>query len=111
MEPLPDLAILSDEDLKRLIDEYTQEEQEVSYRRRLLHGKIDILRAELVARLQKTKGRSVLDYPERQDWRAIFDTMTKDGYTGPFGLETHIFGEGQIQASHDSMKEILRILG
>jgi hypothetical protein len=61
MEPLPDLAILSDVDLKRLIDEYTQEEQEVSYRRRLLHGKIDILRAELVARLQKTQGRSVLD--------------------------------------------------
>lgn len=57
------------------------------------------------------KGRSVLDYPERQNWRLIFDTMTKDGYTGNFGLETHIFGEGQIQASHDSMKEILRILG
>ncbi len=61
MEPLPDIATLSDEDLKRLIDEYTQEEQEVSYRRRLLHGKIDILRAELVARLQKTGGQSVLD--------------------------------------------------
>jgi sugar phosphate isomerase/epimerase len=56
------------------------------------------------------KGRSVLNYPERQDWRAIFETMTRDGYTGNFGLETHIFGEGQIQASHDSMKEILRIL-
>ena len=56
------------------------------------------------------KGRSVLDYPERQPWRLIFDTMTKDGYTGNFGLETHIFGDGQIQASHDSMKEILRIL-
>ena len=61
MEPLPDLATLSDEDLKTLIDELTREEQEVSYRRRLLHGKIDILRAELVARLQKTEGRSVLD--------------------------------------------------
>jgi hypothetical protein len=61
VEPLPDLASTSDEDLKRLIDEYTQEEQEVSYRRRILHGKIDILRAELVARLQKTGGRSVLD--------------------------------------------------
>jgi hypothetical protein len=61
VEPLPDLGTLSDEDLKRLIDEYTREEQEVSYRRRLLHGKIDILRAELVARLQKTQGRSVLD--------------------------------------------------
>jgi hypothetical protein len=61
VEPLPDLATLSDEDLKRQIDEYTKEEQEVSYRRRILHGKIDILRAELVARLQKTEGRSVLD--------------------------------------------------
>jgi hypothetical protein len=61
VEPLPDLLNLSDEDLKRLIDDYTQEEQEVSYRRRILHGKIDILRAELVARLQKTGGQSVLD--------------------------------------------------
>ena len=61
MEPLPDLATLSDEDLKKLIDELTREEQDVSYRRRLLHGKIDILRAELVSRLQKTQGRSVLD--------------------------------------------------
>ena len=61
MEPLPDLASTNDEELKRLIDEYTKEEQEVSYRRRILHGKIDILRAELVARLQKTAGKSVLD--------------------------------------------------
>ena len=56
MEPLPDLATLSDSDLKELIDELQQEEQEVSYRRRLLHGKIDILRAELVARLQRQVG-------------------------------------------------------
>ena len=61
MEPLPDLATLSDEDLKQLISDLTREENEVSYQRRLLHGKIDILRAELVARLQKTEGRSVLD--------------------------------------------------
>ncbi len=61
MEPVPDFTTLSDDDLKRLIDEYTEEEQEVSYRRRILHGKIDILRAELVARLQKSGGRSVLD--------------------------------------------------
>jgi hypothetical protein len=61
MEPLPDLATLSDEDLKKLIDDLTREENEVSYRRRILHGKIDILRAELVARLQATEGKSVLD--------------------------------------------------
>ena len=53
MEPLPDLGSLSDDQLKQLIDELTHEEQEVSYRRRILHGKIDILRAELVNRLRK----------------------------------------------------------
>jgi len=56
LEPLPDLTTLSDADLKELIDSLQREEQEVSYRRRLLHGKIDILRAELVARLQKQVG-------------------------------------------------------
>ncbi|HEY7708312.1 MAG TPA: hypothetical protein VH968_14200 [Gaiellaceae bacterium] len=56
MEPLPDLATVSDEELKSLIDDLQHEEQEVSYRRRLLHGKIDILRAELVSRLQKQEG-------------------------------------------------------
>ena len=61
MEPLPDLATLSDDDLKQLIHDLTREENEVSYQRRLLHGKIDILRAEYVARLQASGGRSVLD--------------------------------------------------
>jgi hypothetical protein len=61
MEPLPDLGTLPDEELRKLIDELQKEEQEVSYRRRILHGKIDILRAELVSRLQKSQGRSVLD--------------------------------------------------
>ena len=61
MEPLPDLGALSDSELKRLIEDLERQEREVSYQRRLLHGKIDILRAELVARLQSSGGRSVLD--------------------------------------------------
>ena len=52
---------MSDADLKAMIDKLTEEEQEVSYRRRLLHGRIDMLRTELVARLQKSEGRSVLE--------------------------------------------------
>ena len=60
LEPLPDLGSLSDADLKQLIDELTKEEREVSYRRRILHGKSDILRAELQDRLKRTGGRSVL---------------------------------------------------
>ena len=61
MQPLPDLGSLSDDELKALIDDLEQQEREVSYQRRLLHGKIDILRAELVARLQVSGGKSVLE--------------------------------------------------
>jgi hypothetical protein len=53
METFPDLGLLSDQELKDLIQQLTDEEVEVSYRRRILHGKIDILRAELVNRLRK----------------------------------------------------------
>ena len=53
MDTFPDLGALQDQELKDLIEELTREEQEVSYRRRILHGKIDILRAELVNRLRK----------------------------------------------------------
>jgi hypothetical protein len=60
VEPFPDLASLSDADLKHHIDELTEEEQEVSYRRRILHGRIDLLRAELQARLRE-KPESILD--------------------------------------------------
>ena len=52
MEALPDLATLSDGDLRDLIRKLLEEERDISYQRRILHGKIDILRAELVARLQ-----------------------------------------------------------
>ncbi|MFL5938693.1 MAG: hypothetical protein ACJ75Q_00120 [Gaiellaceae bacterium] len=61
MEAFPDLGTLSDDDLKHLIDDLTKEELEVSYRRRILHGKIDLLRAELQARLRETGGKSVLE--------------------------------------------------
>jgi hypothetical protein len=53
MDTLPDLGSLTDQELKDLIKELTAEEMEVSYKRRILHGKIDILRAELVNRLRK----------------------------------------------------------
>jgi hypothetical protein len=61
MEAFPDLASLSDAELKDLIHSLEEEENEISYRRRLLHGKLDILRAELVARLQK-KGEGELGH-------------------------------------------------
>ena len=54
-DTFPDLGSLSDEELKELIDSLTQEENDISFRRRVLHGKIDILRAELVNRLRQKR--------------------------------------------------------
>jgi hypothetical protein len=54
-DTFPDLGSLSDEELKDLIDKLTEEENEISYKRRVLHGKIDILRAELVNRLRQKR--------------------------------------------------------
>lgn len=53
VDAFPDLTTLSDDDLKKLIAELEAEENDLSYRRRLLHGKIDILRSELSARLKE----------------------------------------------------------
>ncbi|MDO8736456.1 MAG: hypothetical protein Q7K29_05165 [Thermoleophilia bacterium] len=62
MENLPELSSLSDKELKSLIRELVTQEQEFSYQRRILHGKIDILRAELVQRLsgKRTSGESLI---------------------------------------------------
>jgi hypothetical protein len=71
VEPFPDLASVSDDDLKRLIDDLTKQELDVSYQRRILHGRIDLLRAELQARLQKTGGKSVLEHVDVDRLAAI----------------------------------------
>ena len=54
-DSFPDLGSLTDAELKELIQKLTEEEEKVSYTRRILHGKIDILRAELVNRLRKKR--------------------------------------------------------
>ena len=66
MDTFPDLGSLSDQELKDLIQQLTDQENEVSYQRRILHGKIDILRAELVNRLRKKHetGEDVMGYAD-----------------------------------------------
>lgn len=61
-EAFPDLGALNDPELKELIRTLTDEEREISYQRRILHGKIDILRAELVNRMrtQRSEGEATI---------------------------------------------------
>lgn len=60
LDPLPDLATVGDDDLRSLIDQYVEEEQRVSYRRRILHGYIDILRTELISRKKEAYDKGSL---------------------------------------------------
>jgi hypothetical protein len=53
-EALLDLEGKTNEELRELLAELQAEEEEISYRRRVLHGRIDILRAELVRRLKRS---------------------------------------------------------
>ena len=62
VEALPDLATLSDDELQAADRRARpKEEQEVSYRRRILHGQIDILRAELARGCSAAGGKSILE--------------------------------------------------
>jgi sugar phosphate isomerase/epimerase len=57
------------------------------------------------------KGKGVMpDSPEKEDWRAIFAALAKDGYEGKIGLETHLFDGTLILAAHKSMDEIMKIV-
>lgn len=49
-EEVPDLTSFSEEELKSQLEAFSTEEREVSYRRRVLQGRIDLLRGELVRR-------------------------------------------------------------
>ena len=46
----PDLTSISEEELKARLTELDEEERALSYRRRVLHGRIDLNWAELVRR-------------------------------------------------------------
>ena len=49
-EGAPDLTAISEAELRVRLKELVEEERAVSYRRRVLQGRIDLIRAELVRR-------------------------------------------------------------
>jgi hypothetical protein len=63
-ERLINIQSYSDEELHELADRLSAEEREISKRRRLLHGEIDILRAEIIRRLREkhSAGGSLVDH-------------------------------------------------
>ncbi|MHB1340137.1 MAG: RsiG family protein [Coriobacteriia bacterium] len=76
-DALLNLEEKSVEELRSLLDDLYAEEQRVSYRRRVLHGKIDILRAELVRRL-KDQRESGGDVVSGHDIERLIQILSSD---------------------------------
>lgn len=56
------------------------------------------------------KGKSILDTPQHLDWIGILHALEQDGYAGELGLETHYFDGTNIEKSHLSMAEIMKLV-
>ncbi|CAA9468759.1 MAG: hypothetical protein AVDCRST_MAG58-3816 [uncultured Rubrobacteraceae bacterium] len=51
-----DITALSEEDLRETLEALSEEERRISYRRRILQGRIDLIRAELLQRGALARG-------------------------------------------------------
>jgi hypothetical protein len=59
-EGAEDLSALSEEELRGRLEGLVEEERSISYRRRILQGRIDLIRAELVGRGEAALGPEAL---------------------------------------------------
>lgn len=51
------LSDAADEEIKKMLVDLYEEEEKISYRRRIMHAKIDLLEAELTMRLKNKRAR------------------------------------------------------
>jgi len=74
---LAELSEKTDKELREILDKLDVDEQRLSYERRMLHAKIDILKAELLARLKEKhhQGRSMVS---AQDLDRLTEILARD---------------------------------
>jgi hypothetical protein len=84
-ETLVNIQSYTDEALHELADRLAAEEREISKRRRLLHGEIDIVRAEIVRRLREkhSAGGSLVDNGDVGMLTDILTGRTRRGKSNP----------------------------
>ena len=56
------------------------------------------------------KARALVIGPDFIDWGEVFRALTKDGYQGKVGLETHVFDGTLIEKAHLCMKKIQELV-
>jgi sugar phosphate isomerase/epimerase len=57
------------------------------------------------------KAQNTLDGPDKMDWKAVLEALEKDNYRYKLGLETHGDAAKRMEHAHESMEEMLRIVG
>ena len=86
-ERLIKIQSYTDEELKALAAQLAEEERDLSMRRRLLHGELDIVRAEMVRRL-RDKGRGEGALVQDGDVAALTEILSgRGGSEDPLGEE------------------------
>lgn len=86
-ERLVKIQSYTDEELKVLAGRLAEEERDLSMRRRLLHGELDIVRAEMVRRL-RDKGRGEGALVQDGDVAALTEILSgRGGGDDPLGEE------------------------
>ena len=74
---LTELSEKSDQELRDILDKLDAQEQKLSYERRIMHAKIDILKAELLARL-KEKHRQGKGIVTGRDLERLTEILARD---------------------------------
>lgn len=81
-ERLIKIQSYSDQELKELAAHLADDERELSMRRRLLHGEMDIVRAEMVRRLRDKNNSSEGSLVEDGDVAALTEILSGRGGSG-----------------------------
>lgn len=91
-ESLLNLEEKSNEELRSLLDRLSVDENIISYRRRVLHGRIDILRAELVRRLAEkhSEGQDVIS---GADINKLIEILSNDLRAARPGVESEVLDD------------------
>jgi hypothetical protein len=105
---MPDSSF-SDDELRDRIREVKRDEEQVSYERRMLHGRIDVVRSEILARIDRRTGVEDDSPDDLADLvRRLSDALTHTG-PPPIDEELERFGTSDAladQPGDDTLEEL-----
>jgi hypothetical protein len=104
---MPDSSF-SDDELRDRIREVKRDEEQVSYERRMLHGRIDVVRSEILARIDRRTGVEEASDDLSDLVRRLSDALTHTG-PPPIDEELERFGatdELAAQPGDDTLEEL-----